>query len=107
MEIPAVVDPKTDADALRTAKMAALVEAELAASGKPDSGRGLEKRTRKAVEEVYKRQFPEQKLAALQEKFTIKIQLASRSFKIRFQCNGYRAPTLRKTTSMELLILQR
>ena len=70
VEIPAVVDPKTDADALRTAKMAALVEAELAASGKPDSGRGLEKRTRKAVEEVYKRQFPEQKLAALQEKFT-------------------------------------
>ena len=66
---PAVVDPKADAAVLRTLKMEALVEAELAASGKPESGRGLEKRTRKVIETLYQRSFPDQSLDAVQQKF--------------------------------------
>jgi hypothetical protein len=69
VEIPAALDPEVDAAVLRTFKMEALVEQELAASGKPESGRGLEKRTRKVVEGIFERQFPAQPLDAIQGKF--------------------------------------
>ncbi len=71
VEIPAVVDPAADGEALRTAKMAALVDTELAASGKPETGRGLEKRTRKAIEDLFERQFPGERLDPVREKFTL------------------------------------
>jgi hypothetical protein len=69
VEIPAVVDPTADAAVLRAEKMQSLVDAELARSGRPGSERGLEKRTRKAVEAVFERQFPDQSLDDIRKQF--------------------------------------
>lgn len=67
--VPAVVDPAADTAVLRTAKLDALVEQELAASGAPGSGRGLERRTRQVIEALYERRFPERSLDELQAGF--------------------------------------
>ncbi len=67
--VPAVVDPAADMVVLRTAKLDALVEQELAASGAPGSGRGLERRTRQVIESLYERSFPDRSLDELQAGF--------------------------------------
>jgi hypothetical protein len=67
VEVPAVVDPEADAVVLRRARVDALVAQALAPDG---SGRNLDKRTRRAVEDLYAHQFPERALDAQRARFT-------------------------------------
>lgn len=69
VEVPAAFDPQADAAVLRTAKAQALIDQDLAASGAPESGRGLEKRTRRAIESLYETTFPDRDLGELQAGF--------------------------------------
>jgi hypothetical protein len=69
VEVPPVVDPEADAAVLRRQAMEALVEQGLAASGAPASGRGLEKRTRKVVEELFVAAYPAEPLEPIQGRF--------------------------------------
>lgn len=69
VEVPAVAAPEVDVGALRTQKAAALIEAGIAAAGTPQTGRSLEKRTRRVVEDLFASRFPAESLAAIQARF--------------------------------------
>jgi hypothetical protein len=72
VEIPAAVDPEADGAVLRTNKVQAAIDTALGvdpASGAPPSGRGLERRTRKAVEELFTTRFPAEPLEPIQARF--------------------------------------
>jgi len=70
VEVPAVVAPAADTEALRTEQTAQRIEAALAASGAPATGRKLEKRTREVVEMLYTARFPDRRLADVQAAHT-------------------------------------
>jgi hypothetical protein len=69
VEVPAVVDPRADAAVLRRARVDSLVAQALSPGGKTPSGRDLEKRTRRVVEELYVRQLPDAPLEAQRARF--------------------------------------
>jgi len=69
LEIPAVVDRESDATVLRLAKLQALVDEQLAATGVVRPGRDLERSTRRAVEALFAAQFPGESLGSVEERF--------------------------------------
>lgn len=68
--VPQVFDPEVDGAVLRMERAQAAIDAALAAGGAPESGRGLEKRTRRVIETLYQQQFPERDPGALEAAFT-------------------------------------
>lgn len=70
VEVPAVVAPAADTDALRAEQAAQRIETALAASGAPATGRRLEKRRREVVESLYTARFPDRRLADVQAAHT-------------------------------------
>lgn len=66
VEVPAAVDAAADGAALRAARVDQQIAQALADAGAPASGRKLEQRTRKLVEEMYGSRFPDRRLADVQ-----------------------------------------
>lgn len=66
VEVPAAVDATADGAALRTARVEQRIAQALADAGAPASGRKLEQRSRRVVEEMYGSRFPDRRLADVQ-----------------------------------------
>ncbi len=70
VEVPAAVDAAADGAALRMARVDQQISQALADSAAPASGRRLEQRTRRVVEEMYSSRFPDRRLADVQALYT-------------------------------------